>query len=461
MWESQTSPWARVQYLEMQKEKIKKLLLPVSAITIFLILDYFYIQPSSDSVFSDNLLGLVTTVCIVATTYAVYQYLQFDFEMHKLKSNDLVNEQKRRNIEKSKELLKKAGIQSSQKLIKTNFNLHESTSFSPGYQNYENFTPMSATPLKLNIKPFDYTDDIAEEFMKSKGIDKKIKTWMQNIKLWYSKELLPLILDSYASNLTKLNAFLREHTQNKDRPWIYSATFEDEGFSASYEESMYYKRVSLREIQDLAIEINCNYARDIEITRSFSFRGQNPMEHQQAMQRVAFVDVLKQRMIFEKYIDIPGYNCRGYVLQRMRALARTSCLNGYSSSSGGFYLADTWTPKRPTDSHILSHLFFCLLNNGNNQNSNPEANIMNDIIINYPSPLPYEDQPHRVWFYQKNPDSQIEPHFDVISGKEIWQSYKGNDNLFSAIALFLYHIKTKSQGYFIHMNCAELLELIA
>ena len=224
---------------------------------------------------------------------------------------------------------------------------------------------------------------------------------------------------------------------------------------------MYYKRVNLRDIQDLAIEIGCNYAKDLDLTRNFSFRGQNPMENQMAMQRVAFIEVLKQRMIFEKYIDLPNYSCRGYILQRMRALARTSCLSGYTSSSGGFYMADTWTPKKPTDAHILSHIFFCLLSNGNNPSFNPDVNIMNDIVINYPTPVPNEEQPHRVWFYQKNPDSQIEPHFDVVSGKEIWQAYNGNDNLFCAVALFLYHVKTKSQGYFIHMNCTELLDLIA
>lgn len=458
MWESSSLPWARVQYLEIQKEKLKKLLIPVSGITVLVILDYFYIQPTPDSFISERILALVSTACIVGTTFGVYKYLQYDFESHKLKSNDIITEQKRRNIEKSKELLKKAGVQSAQKVIRTNINLYEN--YSPVHQTYENVSPVIPQPLKLNIRPFDYTDNIAEEFMKSKGLDKKIKSWMQNIRLWYSKEFLPLILENYTSNLNRLNSLLREHTRNKERPWIYSGTFEDEGLSVSYEETMYYQRVSLRDIQDLAIEIGCNYAKDIEITRSFSFRGQNPTENQQALQRVAFIDILKQRIIFEKYIDVPGYNCRGYVIQRMRALARTSCLNGYSSSSGGFYLADSWTPKRPTDSHILSHLFFCLLNNGNNPNSNIDSNIMSDIIINYPSPLPNEDQPHKVWFYQKNPDSQIEPHFDVISGKEIWQAYKGNDNLFCAIALFLHHVKNKSQGYFLHMNCAELLELI-
>ena len=239
MWESQSLPWARVQYLEIQKERVKKLLIPVSVITVLLTFDYFYVCPASDSLISENLLGLVTTLCIIATTFAVYQFLQYDFEMQKLKSNDLVSEQKRRNIEKSKELLKKAGVQSGQKLMKSTFNLHEN--YTPVYQNFDVTSPIQPQPLKLNIKSFDYADDIAEVFMKNKGIDKKIKTWIQNVRLWYSKDFLPLILENYTNNLTKLNSLLREHTQGKDRPWIYAGTFEDEGFTTSYEEHVLQK----------------------------------------------------------------------------------------------------------------------------------------------------------------------------------------------------------------------------
>lgn len=461
MWEAPSLPWAMLRYLEQQKEKITKFLLPVSILTLILIFDYFYIEPTPDSLFSEKLLALITILCLLATTYGVYLYLDCELKMQKLKNNDLATEQKRRNIEKSRDLLKKAGIASAQKTGKV-FAVPDI--YKPSYPYQRAYEPAQTdlTPnLKLNLKPFDSFDDLAEDFMKTLGIDKQIKRWIQNIRLWYSKQFLPLILENYSTNITRLNALLREYTQMKDRPWIYSGTFDDEGSQVSYDESMYYKRVSLKEIQDLAIEIGCNYAQDIEITRSFSFRGQNPLETQKASQRVNFIDILKQRMIFEKYTDIPGFNCRGYVLQRMRALARSSCLSAYSSTSGGFYNTDSWTPKRPTDSHILSHLFFCLLNNGNNPSFNPEINLMSEIVINYPSSVPHSDQTSKVWFYQKNPESSIEPHFNIISGGEIWQSYKGNDNLFCAIALFLYHVKNKSQGMFMQMNCSELLELIA
>lgn len=458
MWDFQSLPWARLQQLETQKDKIKMLLGPLSLITVILILDYCYVVPADDSMFSHSLLALVTTGCLVMTTYSVYKYVQCDSEIHKLRNNDLISEQKRRNIEKSKELLKRAGINSSQKITKSTMSMHEN--YRPSYPMYENYASPPSQPLKLNIKPFDYVDDVAEEFMRSKGLDKNIRKWIQNVKLWYSKQFLPLILENYETNLKNLNSLLRESTRDKDKSWIYAGTFDDESISVSYEESMYFRRASMKDVQELAIEKGCNYAEDLEKANSHSLRNLGP-EYQQAMMRVNFVNLIKQRMLFEKYFDVPGYSCKGYIIQRLRALGKSTCLSEYASNSGGFYRADVWTAKKPTDSHLLSHVFFCLLNNGNNPNFTPDKDIFADIIISYPRMIPNEDHPHRVWFYQKNPESALEPHFEIVSGREVWPTFKGNDNLFCAIALFLHHVKTKSQGYFLHMNCSELLELIA
>ena len=461
MWEASSLPWAKLRNLEQQKEKILKFLYPVSGLTVLLIFDYFFITPGPDSLFTENILALVTIAGIVASTYGVSQYLKCELEIQKLQSSDVAAEQKRRNLEKSRELLKKAGIFNAPKVTKSFVSNDVCKPSYPYQRGFENTPVDLGQNLKFNLKNFEGADDLTEEFLKSLGVEKNIKRWIQNVKLWYSKQFLPLILENYSDNLTKLNCIIREYTQSRDRPWIYSGTFEDEGSQVSYEESTYYKRVSLKEIQDLAIEIGCNYAQDLEKSRLYSISGQKTMDVQQASQRINFIDLLKQRIIFEKYIDIPGFSCRGYVLQRIRALSRSSCLSAYSSISGGYFNSDSWTPKRPTDSHILSHLFFCLLNNGNNLSFNPEVNLFNEIVIQYPNTLPYTEQGNRVWFYQKNPESSIEPHYDVYSGGDIWQTYKGNDNLFCAIALFLHHIKTKSHGMFLQMNCNELLELIA
>ena len=460
MWNPSLLPWAKLRNLEQQKQKIIKFLYPVSGLTLILIFDYFFIVSGPDSLFSESLLAFITIVGILASTYGVSQYLKCELDIHLLQKNDMTSDHKRKNLEKNRDLLKKAGILNAAKLTKE---LESNDICKPNYHYQRGFEiiPINLEKkLKFNFKNFETNNDLTEVFMKSLGVDQKIEKWIKNVKLWYSKELLPLIIKNYSENLNSLNMMIREFTQGRDKPWIYSGTFEDEGTQVTYEESTYYKRASLKEIQDLANEIGCNYVQDLEKSRSYSISGQKSIEVQQASQRKTFIDLIKQRMIFETYIDLPGFNCRGYVLQRIRSLSQSSSLSAYSSSSGGNFNSISWTPKRPTDSHILSHLFFCLLNIGNNPTYNPEVNIFNEIVINYPNTLPYTEQESRVWFYQKNPESLIELHFDVYSGGEVWQCFKGNENLFCAIALFLYHIKIKSSGMFLQMNCSELLELI-
>ena len=320
-------PWANLRNLEQQKEKIIKFLYPVSGLTLILIFDYFFII--SDSLFSESLLVFITIVGILASTYGVSQYLKCELEMHILQSNDSTIDHKRRNSKKNIDLLRKAGILNA--TIQTK-NLASNDICKPIYHYQRGFenTPIDLGKiLKINFKDFEKNNNLTEVLIKSLGIDQSIKKWIKNVKLWYSKELLPLILKNYSDNLTKLNVMIREYTQGRDKPWIYSGTFYDEGAQVTYEESTYYKRASLKEIQDLLIEIGSNYAPDLEKTRCYSISGQKPIEVHQANQRKSFIDLIKQRMIFEKFIEIPGFNCRGYVLQRIRILSQSSSLSAY------------------------------------------------------------------------------------------------------------------------------------
>ena len=88
-------------------------------------------------------------------------------------------------------------------------------------------------------------------------------------------------------------------------------------------------------------------------------------------------------MILEKFFEIPEYNARAYTLNRFYQLVQPGYLQGYSSSGGGSYLGSEWTAKRPTDAHILAHLFFRTLNNGNNPNVETDFDMMNRIVVKY------------------------------------------------------------------------------
>ena len=102
----------------------------------------------------------------------------------------------------------------------------------------------------MNILPFKLTDEVAENFMRKKGIDKKMKTWIQNIRIWMSKDLITLILTNHRENLDQLNQFLKYYTENRaERPWIFEKTLDEASYlNLSYEELNYYKKVGLKEI---------------------------------------------------------------------------------------------------------------------------------------------------------------------------------------------------------------------
>ncbi|CAG9314468.1 unnamed protein product [Blepharisma stoltei] len=462
MYDPNSSPWAKSQQRKDRQEKLRYFLIALASVSVLLTIDLFYVSPSESSLFGTSFLAPLTLICIAFTGIVAYMYVQEDFEVYKLTRDDLPADSRKRYLEKSKETLRKAGIASSKSKV-TSFSHDFPSMATPLHQSYTAQVKPSTSPqLNLNLRAFDSVDDLAESFLANKGLDKKIRTWMQNIRLWYSKDFLRLVLESHLENLLALNKQLREFTQGKDRYWIFEGSFdESRGLDLTFEERNYYKRVGLREIQDLAIEMGCNYVKDLEASRVYSIKGQQDPNVEKAIKRLVFVDTLRQRIMLEKYFEIPGYNCRGYVINRLHSLESSPGLSGYSANSGGSYQGDSWTAKRPTDAHILSHAFFRMLNNANNPTADPEFNMMNDIIINYPSTPPRYEQPQKVIFYQKNPDSIIEPHFEVISGSEIWSTYRGNENLFCAIALFFLHVKSKSQGYFYQMDCHEFFNLIS
>lgn len=483
MQQQQGTPWQYLQDLQNRRHKSRVLLSVLLGILGILIADLYLIGPTHDTVFGSNVVSFLALLTVSVTVYVVYKSIQDDLELKLLSRDDLVNDFRRKNLENSKELLRKAGLESVKRRIVSmphsfpeQFSppQHERLYTAPSYPsysayptytslpNYSHPSPLMQPSLQLNLKSFDYSDELAEAFLRSKGLDSRIRTWMENVRKWYAKEMIPIVLTGHIENLLTLNKLLREFSSNKERFWIYEGSFDETKLiDLTYEERQYYRRVSLKEIQDLAVEVGCSYTRDIEACRSYSIQGQQQPQQEAAQKRVMFVDAIRHRIILEKYFDTPGYNARSYTISRLHSLASTSCLSGYSSSSGGSFLSDAWTPKKPTDAHILSNLFFRMLNNANNTAEDPTFDMTSDFMISYPNVVPQIEKPNKVYFYQKNPDSCVEPHYDIISGGETWNCYKGNNNLFCAVSLFLLHVKNKNDGYFYSMDCRDLFHLIS
>ena len=65
-------------------------------------------------------------------------------------------------------------------------------------------------------------------------------------------------------------------------------------------------------------------------------------------------------------------------------------------------------------------------------------------------------KPNEACFY-KSKGKSYEPHFDIYSGNELWSCIEGKNNFFCAVALYLYHIKTKSDEKLGKFNCRDLI----
>lgn len=475
MWQQQND-WQRLTQLKDRHARTKTYLLCLVVLLIALLFDLFFIEPSDGALFGKTaitMLALTTAVACCALGYSqVKDELEIKLQIH----HDSGSGQRRKKHEVSKEILRKASQECAKyEVLHTTSPVRnytgptpykQPTYFDPSVPTYKSYydqaTPLAKpSPPILNLKPFDYSSDLADSFLRSKGLDRKMRDWVENVRKWYANDLLPLILSGHIENLLAINRLLKHFTGTKDRNWIYDGSFDDGNvLNLTYEEKTNYRRVSLREIQNLAVEIGCNYEEDSRTCQTYSIQEPHNPQREVSMIRMSFVEQIRQRLILEKFFEVPDFNCRGYVITRLHSLAGTSCLNGYSSSAGGFYMSDKWTAKKPTDSHILAHLFFQMLNNGNSALPDPTYNIYHDIVTKYPNMMPTFTDPNSVCFYQKNPESLIEPHFDVVSGREQWMALSGNDNLFSAVALFLHHVKTKGNGYFMKMDCSGFVYLV-
>jgi hypothetical protein len=436
-----------------------------------LLFDLFFIESVEGALFGKTAITLLALVNAVACCALGYSQVKDELEIRVQMQYESGSGHRRKQHEVTKEILRKASQECAKyEVLQTSpvrtapTPYKQPTYYDPStFKTYYDQTtpPFKSSPPILNLKPFDYSSDLADSFLRSRGLDKKMRDWIENVRKWFANDLLPLILSGHIENLLSLNRLLKQLTSNKDRCWIYEGSFDDEKLlSLSYEEKTSYRRVSLREIQNLSVEIGCNYEEDSKSCQTYSIQETHNPQREVSLVRMSFVEHIRQRLVLEKFFEVPDFNCRGYVISRLHTLAGTSCLNGYSSSAGGFYMSDKWTPKKPTDSHILAHQFFQMLNNGNSAIPDPTYNIYHEIVTKYPNSQPSFTDLNSVCFYQKNPESLIEPHFDIISGREHWMALSGNDNLFSAVSLFLHHVRTKGNGYFLKMDCSGFIHLV-
>ena len=298
--------------------------------------------------------------------------------------------------------------------------------------------------------------DPTSQFLEQKGLNSDLRTWTTNIRKWFSKDLLPLILSSHIENCKRLNFLLRRLTMNTGEAWVYEGTFGLPMVQLTYEEEHYSRKASLSEIHDLMTRLNFNYQTDSQMISSFSLRGaQEPTE---AHYRVQLMDSYVQRQLLEQYFKVPGFDCREYIITRLHELSQTAALSGYSNNSGGKYKGVPWSPRLPTDSKLLATVFFRMLSAGNNLTNDPQFSLLSEIVREFPESV---SDSQELCFYQRSSPCVSESHFEVVVKGEVWPCWSGTENLFCAVAVFLLALRTRHKSTYRHMNCSDLTRLLS
>ncbi|XP_074605035.1 uncharacterized protein LOC141858239 isoform X1 [Brevipalpus obovatus] len=140
-----------------------------------------------------------------------------------------------------------------------------------------------------------------------------------------------------------------------------------------------------------------------------------------------------------------------YLINRLRDLSNRGCPTDFNWNRGADYKGKRWSEEWPTDAQIIMHCFCTYMNS--KLPSNP----------NYPEAKAFTGQYFRAMKDDKNSGGKVQihifqtevnpPHFNVLLKQDdIIEIPQGKNNVFYAIIVFLYFIKTKHYGFLGRVN---------
>ncbi|KAJ1902566.1 hypothetical protein LPJ81_003536 [Coemansia sp. IMI 209127] len=160
----------------------------------------------------------------------------------------------------------------------------------------------------------------------------------------------------------------------------------------------------------------------------------------------------KERMALEKYLLVPGYTCRDYIIQRVRTLSQSGALPAYTFDGGGSYTPSSdgagmasernWsTALHPTDAQLLFHLFCTFMD----QTMPPVQNSRHPFTDRYvlqPDRKPDNNLPIQIIQVVRK-----RPHFCLIVKGSFYDVAANRNNLFITLIIFILEIQRECAGY--------------
>ncbi len=264
-------------------------------------------------------------------------------------------------------------------------------------------------PLRADQSYIKSVEEEANQTLKNLKITIEFPEWKKNCQRWFFARLIPKILDDNISNIKELNRTITYFDKNLYE-FEYIMKLEQQ---QSRNDSIPQQRST---VPLITIDELLNYEESVQKGGPLWPSTQLSLSDiARAHQDISFL--VKMRRQLERYFEIPGFRTfevRAYVLERLMKL---------KGNLGNFsYSVDGVRKKYPTDTQILSNLFFTFLNVETVTQTEEKQQIYRNLVFKTNSNIIPKNISNEDVYFRESTTESFEPHYDIFSGKEIWKA---------------------------------------
>ncbi|RKP25135.1 cytochrome B561, N terminal-domain-containing protein [Syncephalis pseudoplumigaleata] len=173
---------------------------------------------------------------------------------------------------------------------------------------------------------------------------------------------------------------------------------------------------------------------------------QPPQTLVELVQRYPKEPLTRKRIELERYLNMPGFTCRDYIISRIKELATGGVLSAYRWDGGALvWNGDKkWTPEMPCDAQLILHLFCTFLDLVTPDN---DATFPMNVPFSSVHYLAEGTKPDSNVAIQIKQVKKYPPHYCLVVDNKCWDIYPKRNNLFHTLVLFTFYANTKCAGY--------------
>ncbi|KAF9141628.1 hypothetical protein BGX30_004429 [Mortierella sp. GBA39] len=160
--------------------------------------------------------------------------------------------------------------------------------------------------------------------------------------------------------------------------------------------------------------------------------------------------IVKQRMVLELYLAIPGFANRKYVVERLQAMG--PLLSHFSWDSTGVTWEGgkkAWTQDLPTDSQIIMHLFTVYMDLA--MPAQPSQSY-DRFPFSYKHYVPMEAKPDATTSLQIKQTAKYPPNYNLVVEGAMWEVIPKRLNVWYTLVMFIHMVMKEHGGYIGQIN---------